>query len=140
MTVGNPAHSMEELRFITDGLVLEHVPKPHGDPLHYLFVLLYPDRLRTANRLALVGHMHQDLVTMSDQFPDIYVALHNRIVAKRLVDNVPRLELGPVAIEPIGHENRDVVQPGVPGRRRQHNPSVVAGDLQEALAPFAVPY
>src|SRR5678809_1200441 len=84
-------------------------------PLVSLLVILNGNMLDVSDRVAVVGHLHQDAVTQLDKTPHTDVPIDLGVLGIWLVDYVLSLEVGPVVVEPVGYEDGNVVHPSVPG-------------------------
>jgi hypothetical protein len=90
--------------------------------------------------VSFVGHVDQDAVPQPVELVHAQVTLELGVATVMVaVDTVLTLELGPVGVEAVSDEQRNIVFRRVAGCGTQHDPTIVLSDLDERLRPSARP-
>ena len=85
--------------------------------------------------MSVERHVHKDAVSVATQHVLLDIVIDFGELREATVDHVPANECRAVLVEAVRHEQRNIVDPCVPGRSRQQDPPVGLCDLDETLHP-----
>ena len=129
-----------QLRSILERPILIRVPPRLHDLLDLPLVILAEEILLVRNRLTRHDTGHQNPITTLLQIRHVDPPVYSRIRRVPRIYCMTTKELRPIAVESVRHKYRAPILPLVRRRRRQHDPWIPLGDLDEALGPLPGPH
>ena len=97
--------------------------------------MLYEDFTDNSSSMSFIRHFDEELILVSHQLPDPKVAVNLGIFGVVVVDDVLPLELCAILVEAVCKEERNIVEPCIARRSREHDPAINPGDLDKRISP-----